>query len=504
VGNLIIFTKNKIEVRRRLKEGRVDYIDSTSWSFIDRFFAFLMDSKFFDECSPLFPSPRKRKNIPIWFLLACLIQMKLYMTAAYSKLEFVLRSGSILSRVGFNVGLKDGGFNYRNKKKRRCPIDQDTLRKFFFDTKAADVMGWYNQSIAGWYNKKKAFKDKEGIFILDTTIIPTADNPNYTQTALLPLDKDGKYINTENLSPDIRKRFKYTRAYKLSMLLSSSADDDNFIFASAHLDPGDESGLLKGKALLDGFIKEVGKGIIKILIADREYIDAEMINQAKLDYGIDVLIPLRANMEALKDALGLSKLEDEKWLLYNVEKDSVGRLIKREEVMGIRGIQSWQGCKIPLYVILIRETNASGKETLWALATSRVFKDPRVARKLYTKRMQIEERIDQIKNSWWIGSFTSPDFNADVIHVFFVLLTYSLIQLYLKATHNEEFATKTFNTLREDERMGKDGIIVYAAGDFATFDWDEYTDIILHLKRDSRARFSRWLKRYRKRKLKPP
>jgi hypothetical protein len=50
--------------------------------------------------------------------------------------------------------------------------------------------------------------------------------------------------------------------------------------------------------------------------------------------------------------------------------------------------------------------------------------------------MQIEERIDQVKNCWWVGCFTTPNFHADVVHVFFVLLAYTLIQLYLKATHH--------------------------------------------------------------------
>ncbi len=53
-------------------------------------------------------------------------------------------------------------------------------------------------------------------------------------------------------------------------------------------------------------------------------------------------------------------------------------------------------------------------------------------------------------------------FNADVVHVMFVLLVYALIQLYLKATHHEEFATQRIETLKQEERSGKDVVIVYA------------------------------------------
>jgi hypothetical protein len=42
---LILFKENKVEVLRRLKDGRVDYLDLTSWSFQDRLFGFLIGLK---------------------------------------------------------------------------------------------------------------------------------------------------------------------------------------------------------------------------------------------------------------------------------------------------------------------------------------------------------------------------------------------------------------------------------------------------------------------------
>jgi nitric oxide reductase large subunit len=118
--------------------------------------------------------------------------------------------------------------------------------------------------------------------------------------------------------------------------------------------------------------------------------------------------------------------------------------------------------------------------------------------------MQIEERIDQVKNCWWVGCFTTPNFNADVVHVFFVLLVYTLIQLYLKATHHEELATRTIETLKQEERLGKDAVIVYAEKYFAVFDLDEYTDIILDLREKPRERMGRWIKKFRREKIRAP
>ncbi|MBT9171459.1 MAG: hypothetical protein DDT18_01835 [Actinobacteria bacterium] len=79
-----------------------------------------------------------------------------------------------------------------------------------------------------------------------------------------------------------------------------------------------------------------------------------------------------------------------------------------------------------------------------------------------------------------------------------------MIQLYLKSTHNEELATKTIESLRQEERLGKDAVIVYAEKYFAVFDVDEYTDIIIHLREDARLRMSKWIKRFRRNKIRAP
>ena len=216
---MIIFQENKVEVLKRLKDGRINYLDLTSWSFQDRLFGFLMEEWFFEWCGCSYPTPRERENIPVWFLLACAIQMKLHRSAAFQKLDYILRSGSILTRVRFNVGLKRGGFNDKNKKRRKIPIDQDTARKFFTDMEASEVEDWHNRDVQKWLRRHRGYSDKEGIFILDPTLICLPDNPHYKESALLPLDEEGRYVDIKKLSPEERKRFKYTRSYKLTLLL---------------------------------------------------------------------------------------------------------------------------------------------------------------------------------------------------------------------------------------------------------------------------------------------
>lgn len=500
--DVILFTENKVEVQKRLEDGRIDYLDLTSWSFQDRLFGFLLEKHFFDWCASSYPSPRERENIPVWFLLASAIQMKLHRSAAFKKLEHILRSGSILTRVKFNIGLQHGGFNGKNKKERTIPIDQDTARKFFTDTKASAIEEWYNGDVQQWLRGHRGY-DKEGIFILDPTVVPLPDNEHYEESALLPLDTEGNYVDVRKLTPGERKKFKYTRAYKLTLLVHWSRQDEYFLCAGAHLGKGNESGLKQGEALVDRFVAAVGKGVMKLLIMDREFVDGAMISRFKKSHGIDCLVPLKSNMQALFDALGIAKIEKLKWMTYHEVKDDRGKVIEVEDVAAVGNITSWERCGVPLSVVLVR-TRTAQESKLWALASTKEWRDPRFALTLYKGRTKIEERIDQIKNCWWVGCFTTPNFNADAVHVFFVLLVYTLVELYLKATHNEELATKTIETLKQEERLGKDAVIVYAGKHFGVFDVDESFEIILDLKARPRERLRRWIKKFRRENIRSP
>ena len=131
----IIYEENKVKVLNDLKEGRLDYLDLADWSFQDKFFAFLLSTRFFEICGASYPSPRKKEEVMIWFLLVCQVTMKLHTTSAYSKLPGILRSGAILSRVKFNVG----GKNYTLK----IIEDNDLMaltQKPFHDN-ASDISG---------------------------------------------------------------------------------------------------------------------------------------------------------------------------------------------------------------------------------------------------------------------------------------------------------------------------------------------------------------------------
>ena len=117
-NELVVFKKNKPRVIAALKDGRIDFVDGTSWSFADKFFSFLLAIGFFEFVEDTYPSPRIRKNIPLWILIGLMFQLKLSQKNSFYKLPGILKSGAILTRTSFNIGKVEGGFNKRNKHPR--------------------------------------------------------------------------------------------------------------------------------------------------------------------------------------------------------------------------------------------------------------------------------------------------------------------------------------------------------------------------------------------------
>src|SRR3989338_6408626 len=93
----IIYEENRGKVLNDLKDGRLDYLDLADWTFQDKFFAFLLGIRFFEICGASYPSPRRKEDVPLWFLLACKVQMKLHTTPSFKHLPGLLRSGAVLS-----------------------------------------------------------------------------------------------------------------------------------------------------------------------------------------------------------------------------------------------------------------------------------------------------------------------------------------------------------------------------------------------------------------------
>ncbi|MFZ3136320.1 MAG: hypothetical protein WA126_02885, partial [Thermodesulfovibrionales bacterium] len=71
--------------------------------------------------------------------------------------------------------------------------------------------------------------------------------------------------------------------------------------------------------------------------------------------------------------------------------------------------------------------------------------------------------------------------------------------LYLNKNHLTAIANKTIQSLRSEEQMGINSVIVYSGAYFAVFDLQDYTEIIIDLNEEARSRLQKWIKVFRQR-----
>jgi len=528
--DLVIFEENKLFVLQALGNGDFDYIESASEVFETEFFRFIKAKAILDKLAETYPSPRKKEEVPLWFYVASNLSMRLHGVHSFNAFPLVVRSGGLLNVLGpkgaqkvthpdsGDVTIACDGFNQKNHYDRETPCDQDFLRKLARDTEADALMRWFSTDVAALFKSRRAF-DKEGIFIGDGSYLFVPDNPNYEGSVKLLFDENDHLLSQEaykKMTDERKARCQWRRCYKMVSLLHTNRTMDFFIFVGLKILPGNahESPVLY--ELVRQFVETMGKGVMKRLILDRGFLDGKSISNCKKDYGIEVLIPVRRNMDIYKDAMALFELPDVTWVCLQepvVEAKETPRprpkaIVKREkkrqktleqikqqestivkrEAASIGEFRSWSSCTVPLSVVANRETYADGHQKTWILLDTKEVEDPSEASKQYHLRTTIEERHRQLKCFIDLSKFTSRAFSMVVNQVVFIMLSYNLLQLYLLRQGRKELNNKTLPHIRQQLLPSANHIIVYSENYFGLFTPLEFTEIIANLEDEPRKK----------------
>ena len=317
-------------------------------------------------------------------------------------------------------------------------------------------------------------------------------------------------------------RCQWRRCYKMVTLLHTNRTLDFFFFTAVKVVEGNdhESPLLYD--LVEQFVETVGKGVMKRLILDRGFLDGEAISRCKKEYGIDILIPVRRNMDIYEDAMALFRMPEVDWICCKNQEGGVkesGRprpkaIIKREEkrqeklqelkkaetpptpektltkreAASIGQFHSWSSCTIPLSVIANREWYADGHEETWLLIDTKEIQDPCQAREDYHLRTMIEERYRQLKCFSDLTKFTSRAFSMVVNQVVFVMLSFNLLQFYLLRQARKELNKKTMPHIRQQLLPSDNHIIVYYKNYYGLFSPLEFAETIAMLGEEERKK----------------
>jgi len=245
--------------------------------------------------------------------------------------------------------------------------------------------------------------------------------------------------------------------------------------------------------LVEQFVRTAGKGVIKWLILDRGFIDGERISCCKRDWGIDVVIPIRKDMDLWTDAWALAARE--RWTALPVQSQPEvpapasrpehlrRREAKRQQTLAqnkqklppppaeerythsdycwMGGFNSWTAATVPISVVCLRNHYADGHHKHWALMSTYGGNEPLRLLDYYGKRTAIEERHRQLKCFYDLSDFRSRSFNAIAAQVVMVLLTYPLRQWQLWKFLEETLANLTPETLALQLRFLRQWVVIY-------------------------------------------
>ena len=522
-----IFEYDKERVLAAFRSGEFDAVEVVNEVVERDFFAFLRSQRLLHELAESYPTPRVKEEVPCWLYLASDVAMRLHGRHSFHSFPLVVRSGGMLSLLGperaqrrvdpttGDLHLQCEGFNRKNHYHRETPCDGDFLRKMARDTDPDEVMSWFGTALPRALKKRHAF-DREGIFIGDGSYLFVPDNPKYEGSTRMWFDEHNHPVNLQKIPPEQRHRLRLRRCYKMVTLLHINREEDYYFYVGARVVPGKTSEVALLYAMVDDFVRAVGRGVMKLLILDRGFIDGEAIGRCKEEHRIDILLPLQKKMDIFVDVMGLGSSSDAEWKDLPAtpappvpppadrpeavtrreakrqrtlaERRSPPPLPPRRSLLDVRELKTWSSCPVPLNVVLSREIEANGKKEFWALAATFDYDRPETVVDLYALRTSCEERHRQLKCFQDLTSFTSRAFSLVVHQVVFTLLTYTLLQWHLWRRERGPHNRMTQPRVRDTILPAAEQVVIYYQHYFAFLDIYEYQELLLRLSETARVK----------------
>ena len=527
--NLAFIEHHPQKVLEAFRRGEFDQIEIVGRADEKEFFELCFKEKILLALAKEMPTARKKEEVPLWFILAANLSLKLHLKNSFLSFEEVIRCGGLLSALDPEVAskrldpqskefiLQCQGFNDKNSYERQTPCDQDTLRKALKDVPAQSWALWYNTEVQKVY-QRYGFFDPEGIFLGDGSYLFVPDNPDYEGSVVMWFDEHNHPVNYEKLNSEERKRVRRRRCYKLISLLHLRKG--SYVYAALEIVPGNAHEDPVLYRMVEQFVRAVGRGVMKLLILDRGFVDGERISFCKEQLGVDVLLPMKKNMNIWEDAWALGKQaqwqtvmespppvkpppanrpeqiqrrEDKRQRTIAKQKSQQpapdpSEVLLETQVCLIKGFNSWSEATVPIHVVLSREIYANGHEQQWGLMTTQEVPDPIKPRENYQRRVDIEERHRMLKCFYDLTKFRSRTFSAIVAQVVFILLSYTLRQWQLWKLFDEPPAGLSPKKIDRKLAIRDQQVIIYHNLAYTQMPLVTFTRELLQLEAEARAK----------------
>ena len=515
MDSIKLWARNGEAVRQAIELGELVHMETASEELTDEFLLFAIESGLLKTWAEAFPDPRKEPEIGMEVILPAHIAGRFAGLYSLRKTGYVLRSARVLGALGYSVEVvePEHGLSWRGtsddklfsgdvvrkllvKMEQEADLSQPALRpatapsvavkvrerasrravKQVVDDAEAEaralkvaeqLVAWYNQHVGGSMLKYARLGRGRRIHILDTTHVEVPLETATYECSGVVKNEDGTYA----------------RGYKLATLRTLL--DSAGLLSQVALSPIQVHDVTLCRPLLEQApVLRAGD----LLLEDRGFLDGATLSHVKRKRGVDVIMPLKANMLATQEAIQLAELADT-WAVHPSRAD--------QRIAWVHGIEHrWTACEVPLNACVIRFWNKKKKRTdhIVLVTTDLELNAPWMVR-YYEERPEIEQDDEQMKSGGWqLQKLSATRYSEMVFYVLTVVLSYSLYHLFANTQAGTRFADKTRQAIAcEQLRTQRTHIIVYAGGYFEIFETLRFVQIVLQLSPPVQERLQTWL-----------
>ncbi len=456
----------------------------SGWGFVGDFLAFLDEISFYALLG-IEGKGFERVMVPIARLIMT-YQMKVLMGIGSINLvpTKLFRQIALMKLIGYTTAEMAAGFCQRGNL-AVGPMHKNTLADAVERLTAEELEQILNETASG-LRTRGFFKGSKGHFALDATDLETtakysgAGVKKYTEWKV---DKETKKaVEVERLAYG----FKVLIVYEVRLRL----------VVAAKVVPINEHESKFTLMLVRQAVKNLGAGVLRVLLMDRGFLDGLDLWVLKHQLGIDFVVPSKTDMRVTADARGLCRQAEDGENLFRGERagkkkvDKAGKVKLEGQVcvVGVVGLRSYdqygdeehakganrkdfEGNALNGVVV----TSWQGEE--YKVGVEKVFLsslpvgNPLEVLDLYDLRSLIENTaFRELKQGWNLKSFPKKTAEAVRGHVFLTLLTFTLANAF-RSSRGQELAKHGIRRQRAEQQ--DDNVILFAGEYYAIFHIEE-------------------------------
>ncbi len=429
--------RNQEAIAKRLMAGEVPLVMATAWGFVEGLLDFLTVVGFWEVLS-IDGQGFKRKMVSVCQLLATYELKVLLGIVSINQVEVKLfREVALLRLIGYTTQQLSGGICKRGYGEHK-PMHASTLANAIARLNERELDRLLQATVERLV-KRRLLWNSHGHYALDASDLPTSakfKGAGRRTTTERRKTKGGEWVEV----------LKTVHGFKLLIVYEVKLR----LVVAAKLVKIQESETLYTLELVAQARRNLGPDQpIKVLLADRGFLDGQTLWTLKHELGIDWVVPVRTNMDIAADARQLATQRPDDVYVSAATRQATGP--KGRGQLSVRGIFELSTFNTygdaahqatldradfkPNPVNALVVTHWRSKPYLLhdqpVFATSLDVAKPLRVLDLYDLRSLIENTaFRELKQGWHLTAFPKRSLPAARAHVFLTLILFSLLNAF--------------------------------------------------------------------------